>query len=114
MLHGKPRLLPAGDAAVKTIGLHVAGEALQQIGSVGGTVARMAEEDDGLVRGVGVLQRVFGDDRERDQTGTRHELLGVLVGFADVDKPGFVLGKTLESFLRGYGWKHGDSFAASA
>ena len=60
MLHGKPRLLPAGDAAVKTIGLHVAGEALQQIGSVGGTVARMAEEDDGLVRGVGVLQRVFG------------------------------------------------------
>lgn len=44
----------------------------------------------------------------------RHELLGVLVGFADVDKPGFALGKTLESFLRGYGWKHGDSFAASA
>ena len=32
----------------------------------------------------------------------------------DVDKPGFALGKTLESFLRGYGWKHGDSFAASA
>ena len=71
-------------------------------------------KDDGLVRGVGVLQRVFGDDRERDQPGTRHELLGVLVGFADVDKPGFALGKTLESFLRGYGWKHGDSFAASA
>ena len=87
---------------------------IQQIGSVGGTVARMAEEDDGLVRGVGVLQRVFGDDRERDQPGTRHELLGILVGFADVDKPGFALGKTLESFLRGYGWKHGDSFAASA
>lgn len=61
----------------------------------------MAEEDDGLVRGVGVLQRVFGDDRERDQPGTRHELLGVLVGFADVDKPGFALGKTLESFLAG-------------
>ena len=55
---------------------------------------------------------MLGDDRERDQPGTRHELLSILVGFADVDKPDLAFGKTLEGFLWGYGWKHGDSFAA--